>query len=229
MSVKSRLVILLLFIPLGGFAQLNTEGSNAFKSDVNGRPLSLINANYKIDGSPYYFDQYMPAEVTTMDGKVYRDVQVKINLLEHELAFLTADGKEMVSILPVKKVRFLEMPEGAGKVLESYGQPINAPDALVYEVVDTGRCTLLKLIEVSYHDSKESGHVNITRIFQRTESFHVLWTGEKVERLGSGKEAMAAVFKDKEAPVRSFIAMNRLKCRSAADYKKVVGFYNSLF
>jgi hypothetical protein len=225
MTARIWLAGLLLALCFNGFAQ-----SNPFMNDANGRPL-YTGTTYKSEGSPYYFDQYMPAEVTSLEGKVYKDIKVKINLVVNELSFMTAEGKEMVAVLPIKKVKFLyaaEGQDGIGRVLESYGQPINSPNTPVYEVMDTGRCTLLKLVKVTYRDSKEFNQATTVRVFQHTESFHVLWAGGKIEKLGAGKE-VAALFKDKEALVRAYIETNKLKCRSAADYRKVVGYYNSLF
>jgi hypothetical protein len=216
---------LLVLFSLNGVAQ------NPFMDDANGRPLYL-RTSYSGEGSPYFSETYNEAEVTGADGKLYRNVRVKINLLDNEVLYLDAAGKEMIATMPIQKIRLLGFIDATGvsdKVLKSNGQSLNTPNAPVYEVMDSGRCVLLKQVKVTFKDEKRYNEASVTRVFKRIESYFVLMAGGKLQKLGQGKEDVLAILKDKEALVRAFIDMNNLKCRRAEDYKQVFGYYNSLF
>jgi hypothetical protein len=106
---------------------------------------------------------------------------------------------------------------------------MNTPKTPVYEVLDSGRCSLLKLIKVSYSDHRKFNEASTTRAYQRNETYHLLLPDGKTAKLSPGKEEIVGLLKDKEAPVSAFIDEKRLKCRNGEDYKKVVDYYNSLF
>ncbi len=83
--------------------RLVTTGPNAFWADMSGRPLYL-QENYVAEGSPYFLDKYYFAEVTMVNGKVYKDIQVKVNILDNQVLYLTDDDKEMVSTSAIKRI-----------------------------------------------------------------------------------------------------------------------------
>ncbi len=204
---------------------------NPFMADANGRPMYLKN-EYAVEGSPYFNEQYQLAEITSTAGKVYPNIQVKVNLSENEVLYLADDGKEMIASIAIKKIRFIKFvsKEGiADKVLESFGQPMNTPKNPVYDVLEAGKATLLKQIKVSFQDNRRFNEASITRTFQRTEIFHVLLPDGKIQKLGSGKDEIISLLPDKKAEVSAFIDEKRLKCRNVDDYRKVIAYYNSLF
>ncbi|AXY78067.1 hypothetical protein D3H65_30540 [Paraflavitalea soli] len=230
MYKKLSMPVLFLFVFTEGIAQLNTLGSNPFMSDANGRP-AYLKTEYNVEGSPWYHDAYSVAEITSTAGKVYSNVQVKINLAENEVLYLADDGKEMVATIPIKKIRFIQFvsKEGvADKVLESFGQPMNTPKNIIYEVLDSGKCTLLRQIRITSQDNRRFNEASITRTFQRSEFCHVLLPDGKIQKLSAGKDDMINLLQDKKAEVSAFIDEKRLKCRNVEDYRKVIAYYNSL-
>lgn len=231
MYAKLLMAVLFPFIFTEGYSQLNTLGSNPFMADANGRPMYLKN-EYAVEGSPYFNEGYLIAEITSTAGKVYPNVQVKVNLAENEVLYLADDGKEMIATISIKKIRFIKFisKEGiADKVLESFGQPMNTPKNPVYDVLEAGKASLLKQIRVTFQDNRRFNEASVTRTFQRSEIYHILLPDGKIQKLGSGKDDMVALLQDKKAEVSAFIDEKRLKCRNVEDYRKVITYYNSLF
>jgi len=105
-------VFLLLFKV--GFAQKDVE---LFKNDAKGRPLYLT-VNFATEGSPYFAEDYQPAQLTIMGGAVYNNVKVKLNLLDHLVQYLQPDGREMITEMPVQKIKFLNSGNSFCKVSE---------------------------------------------------------------------------------------------------------------
>src|SRR5258708_10644891 len=96
-----RILISAVCLSLSG--SLCAQAPFSFMEDGNGRPL-FIQSNYIAEGSPYFNDEYIMAQVTALNGAICRNVQIKINLLDHIIQYLGHVGKEMITETPVKEV-----------------------------------------------------------------------------------------------------------------------------
>jgi len=223
--ILSFIVIILINDPL--YAQ-SDMGSNPFFNDGNGRPLYL-KTNYKSEGSPYLFEEYLPANLLTLDGRIYNNIKVKVNLLDKEIYYLMPDGKEMVSIMPIKKITFEPGIKTSGDSLVFTGitLPINAPGAAFYQACAQGKMTLLKQISITYKDLQEYGNTSITRSFSRKERIFVY------DNVGSllkpdGEKAILELLADKKKDVQQFISVNHSNLKREKDLITLFKYYNSL-
>lgn len=231
MHTRKLLLLLLLATTATARAQLSDLGSNPFMADATGRPLYL-QTNYRAEGSPYYLDAYIPANVTALNGKVYTNVKVKFNVQSNELLYMADNGTEMIAAMPVRRIQFwnvIDHGQTTEKVLESIGTaPLNAPETAVYEVADTGRIAVLKQVRITYTDDKAFNQASIVRNYKRKETWHVRLPDGQVARLETGKAAVLNLLNDKQAAVAAYIDQEKLKCRSVEDIRQVIRYYNSL-
>jgi len=232
MRVKLLFLLLILIESIDLSAQSRTpveSGPNPFWADQSGRPLYL-QENYVADGSPYFRDQYDLAEITTVDGKVYKDVQVKVNIMENLVLYLAEDNKEMISTSAIKRIKFYNVISedrlGAA-VLESFDGGLNRSKTPIYQVLDSGAYTLLKKIAVTYRDNKGYGQSLVTRTFETKETYYCLLTDGELVKF-KGKEAMLDIFGLKRNKVEAYIDKNDLKCRTDKDFQKVFQYLNSI-
>jgi len=232
MNKRTFFLLAILFTAARVSAQLADLGANPFMSDVNGRPMYL-QTNYRAEGSPYYQEAYLLADLTSLQGKLFPRVKVRFNILTNELFYLDDKGADMLAALPLRRIRFLGLGGDNGttdKVLESVGsQPLNAPNTPVYEKTDTGRITVLKQIKVTYTDNKEYNQSTIVRNFKHKESWHLLLTDGSVVKFETGRDAMLAVLAAKQKEVAVYIEKENLKCRSIDDCRQLIRYYNTLF
>jgi hypothetical protein len=138
----------------------------------------------------------------------------------------------MITEIPIRQVKFTqyvsEDREVSDLTFASYAGAMNAPNAVIYQVIDSGRVTLLKNTSVTYRDEKKYGSANTTRIFERQQTYSVLMPDGRVKRLEKGKDNVIALFPDKQRQVTAFVEQERLRCNSGKDYERVFKFYNSL-
>ncbi|HEY4148067.1 MAG TPA: hypothetical protein VGM41_04025 [Chitinophagaceae bacterium] len=223
--------LLLSTICISLFQPLAAQAPFSFMENGDGKPL-FIQSNYVAEGSPYLNDEYRMAQVTALNGTVYSNVQVKLNLLDHVIQYLDRQGKEMITEIPIKQVKFTSYVSEDREVSEltfaSYAGAMNAPNAVIYQVIDSGAITLLKNTSVSFRDEKKYGSANTTRIFERKETYSVLTPDGRVKHLERGKDNVIALFPDKQRQVEAFIEQEKLKCNSIKDCELVFTFYNSL-
>lgn len=208
------------------YSHIEEASSNPFLSDANGRPLYLL-SNYTVEGSPYFMDEYQTAQLITVEGTVYKNVKVKINIVDRVVQYLAADGKEMVTDIPVKRLLFTGPDGGTDIILESFLTALNAPGAGIYQVLDTGKIKLLKKIVINSRDEKKYGNAGITRVFERKETYYAA-NGSYITKLEKGKAAMLDLFSHQKDTLSAFIDARQLSCRSEQDYRAVFRFCNSL-
>lgn len=210
----------------------NISGGNAFASDFNGRPM-YQKTEYRVEGTPYYLDEYYWADVIAVSGKVYRDIRIKFNLVEHQLLFIADDGTEMIAMSPVRAIKFLSLPAGKDSIktvtLLSSSGIVNAQDAVVYEVLDSGKISLLKKITITYRDEKKYGEAGITRYYERKENEFFILLNKEYKKIERKKEFFLTLLHDRDKEVKIFMNMNRLDCRSIKDIQHLISYYNSLF
>lgn len=227
--MAKHLLALLSFVLAA--ANCMAQQENPFMNDANGRPLYL-KTDYRAEGSPYFTDGYHLSEITTTSGIVYYNVKSRFNILENQLEYLTDDGKAMVATSPISKVRFLKMPDENGKLsnvsLTGGGEAINAAQSAVYELLDSGKVSLLKKITIRYRDEKKYGDAVTTRIFERKELYYAMLQNKEVKKMEKGTGFMLNLLADKKGPIASFIEKNSLKCKGTKEYLLVFSYYNSL-
>lgn len=159
------------------YAHIEEASSNPFLNDANGRPLYLL-SNYIIEGSPYFLDEYRLAQLVAVKETVYNNVKVKINMVERVIQYLGADGKEMITAIPVRKLVFADSAGGRNAVvLESFSSALNVPGAAVYQVLDSGSIQLLKKIIINSRDEKKYGNAGTTRVYERKETYYSMAGG----------------------------------------------------
>jgi hypothetical protein len=211
------------------FAQSET-GANPFINDSNGRPL-YMKSNYNMEGSPFLFEDYLPASLISADGKYYSNVMVKINLVDNEIYYRLPDGREMVSTTPVKDIifskPFASYSPVDSVVITGFNSAINKKGAVTYMICVEGKLKLLKKISISYKDLQEYGNTNTTRIFTRKESFEYIKGSSSAQRLPKGEDAIVELMSDRRKDMNRFIIAQQLELKKEADIVRLFQYYNN--
>lgn len=229
MHQSAVMLLRIFFIVCSCIFQQAYGQANPFMKDVNGRPLYL-RISYVSEGSPYFEDAYRAADITTTGNKTYYGIMTKVNIMENIVQFLSPDGVEMVATLPIKKIRFhASAGDGAtgNAVLES-NAALNEPGTRVFQVLDSGKISLLKHLKVGFRDDRRYNEATVTRVFIHTPLFFASSNGREI-RLEKSREFLLQLFADRAKEVDRFISEKALKCKSENDLLQVFHFYNSLF
>ncbi len=221
----------LIFVP-GTRAQRNFTGNlnnvNELMTDINGKPIYL-KVEYNVEGSPFYPEEYHKADIYIKKGKAYKDVYIKFNLQENLVLFKMADGTELSSTVPIQKIRFTDTSRNIYDMVFENGFPAvdKQDEGSYYQVIDTGKASLLKYFSVSYIDKKQYGNASITRVFEQAQSYYLLHNGV-MKKIDKGQEAFFSLFPDKKEELKKYVGQHKIKCRKEDDWRKVIAYYNSL-
>ena len=220
-------LLLVIFISL--VVKIQAQ-ENLFMTDRDGKPL-YFHSNFIADGTPYFNDEYQETEITTMNGTVHRNIKTKINLLENQVLYKTPEGIEVVSIIAIRQLAFVNKNDEGNMekvVLLSFGQPLNGANSKIYQILDSGNITLLKQIIVTYRDDKKYGESVTTRHFEKKETLFAMVKNEGLRKMEKGKTAMLELLADQKKAVETFISNNGIACKSEDDFYQVIHYYNSI-
>lgn len=145
---------------------------------VKGMPAKTVFENIK-SGTVFFKDEWMPAKVRLLNGKVYENVRIKINLFQHTLHFLLNDT-DFVAALPVLEVlladslkkdviRFVHANNLKGKLS-------HVEDGWYQSLVE-GKACFYKKIEKKIESSREYNSATTTYTIETSESFLLLHQG----------------------------------------------------
>ncbi|NOT51698.1 MAG: hypothetical protein HOP10_10530 [Chitinophagaceae bacterium] len=207
----------------------NFNNANELMTDISGKPIYL-KVEYNVEGSPFFPVEYYKADIYIKKGKAYKDVYVKFNLQENLVLFKMADGTELSSSVPIQKIRFTDTSRNMYNMVFENGFPAvdKQDEGSYYQVIDTGKASLLKYHSVSYIDKKQYGNASITRVFDQEESYYLLLYGI-MQKVGKGQEGFLSLFTDKKEELKKYMEKNKIKCRKEEDWRKVIAYYNSLW
>ncbi len=235
MQIKYLFLLLLLArlqsAPAQDYLLENVKGGTAFANDVNGMPFYL-KMEYKSEGSIFFYDDYLEADITTAQGILYKAVKVKYNLLDNQLLYLGKDGTEMVALSPVTRISFhLHRLTGDSLqqvVLTGGDDILNKTGATVYQLIDSGKASLLRKLVLTWRDDAQYGQAGTIRKFERQENEYWVVLNNGYTKLERNRSFFTKLLSDKATEVGAYIDRTSPKYKSLADLRKIIQYYNSL-
>jgi hypothetical protein len=206
--------------------KLNVSTPGNLLKESHARPLRIMKG-FEVEGSPYYFPEYKNGALTLSNGKTYKGLQVKLNMMLQEVLFRTPDGEEMVASNEITRV---DMEDNGNVIIFLSGfAPIDKQKSKTfYEVLESGKLMLLKtkLIQVSDYTPINSN--TTTRSLTPADLFYISTDGTTLIRVPKSAQDLANLLQPHQTAILKLINSNDLKLKKEEDLKKIVAYYNSL-
>lgn len=184
-----------------------------------------------IDGSPYLLSSWSKGTVMFVNGKVYRDGLLQLNLASNELQFLN-NGKPLVFALPVKGFTLIDTTGNIKKTAwfnsgyPKYGQH---NESTFYQVLATGqKVQLLKFI--SKHTTDQYQYNGTARLYYKTsEDLFVYNTRtQKMQYIGNNEGSVEKVLDAIDPRAHDLVAATGKKKLSEDDIIAIAEKINRL-
>ena len=194
-------------------------------TDVNGAPIMAQN-NLGVQGSVYLFDEYKPGRVT-VNKRVYKDVKLKLDL-EKNAVYFEKGGVEMVTTDNVDRLDFFDtnLEKYTHVFRNGFAAVGRNTDKTYYQILDSGKVSLLKQINIIYRESTAYGAPSATRSYEQIKSYYLLVNNTLTPIKSS--EAFLLAMPDKKNEVSSFLSSKRIKFNREDDLKRLTIYYNNL-
>jgi hypothetical protein len=197
----------------------------SFMQVVGGEPFVSTKFVRIVEGSPFVQNDWTSGTVVLQNGKTFSNILLRLNLLDNQLHFLV-DGKEFIVDKDLGKISFNNPKTGQAQVYISGFSDLQQP--VMYEVLSSGKTTLLKLTKKEIREHKPYGSATYEhRIVNRTSYY--INDGKQVAKINLERKDIEQLLNDKAEPVKEYINKNKLNMRNEKDALRVFNYYNSLF
>jgi hypothetical protein len=234
--MKYVFFIVLLSINYAASAQRTIDVSKTdnnpvgnFYYTVNGVPFSTAKYVRVVEGTPFFSDGWMKGQVFYDDGTGYKDLLLKLDLLENEIHFLSSAGEEMIVSTPLKEVILTDSITNVSyRFINSsfIGKAGDLRQEQWYQSLEAGTTSLYKQLKKSISESRPYGAATFEQKIS-TAPVYIISTPAKNILIKKWKDLPDA-FDEKKPLIEKFITDNKLSGKSDADYISVLHYYNSL-
>lgn len=222
-------ISVLSFSQNNGIVVQGKWSNQIFISDVNGQPFQ--NKFDKYVGSIFLYDDFKLANITLQNGKAFEKVKTKIDLLDHEMVFLSSDGK--LGILhngQVKEIRFIGEPNDttSARIFRTGFPKVDVLNSSsFYEVLADGKLVLLKSIMKYAVENKNELSGEVSRLIEDAENIYT-FKDNQMKRLKKDREAIYDLMADKRSEMASKQRSLNPNLKNIAELIDIVRLYNAL-
>ena len=236
--MKNSILGLIAFVMFvqSGMAQANTIGttgkwgSQIFLSDVNGRAFE--NKYADITGSAYFLPDYKYSTIIMSDGRKYENVRAKLNLVEHEVAFVDSKGQEgYIGKGLVSLIFFYDTTStGVNGYMFRTGLPKtdNHSSLSFYQVLNPEGGQLVKSINKTIEERGNELSGEKYKEFVTRENLYFFENGV-MQRVKKEKAFFAGLFVGKQDEFNKFISSNKFNFKDEHQLVLLLDYYNALY
>lgn len=196
---------------------------------VAGNPFVNVKFSRVIEGSPFFNDEMMKGAIILSGGKEYRNVLVRINLLESLVNYIGDKQIELVASTPIKEVVLWDTINNQDHrfAFSTYLDTEVKPEKGFYELLQAGNAELYKQHKKVLMENKPYGSATVEQRIQTEYSYFVLKAKQwiRIKKLRD----LTGLLNDKANDVAKFISDNKISGDNQANFEKVITHYNSLF
>jgi hypothetical protein len=228
----------LILVCLGGLAQRTVDvdkdtsvGTSALNHMyiVGSVPFVLAKFSRVVEGSPFFNKEMMRGAIILSKGSEYKNVLIRLNLLETQVNYIDEKQMEMIATTPVREVvlwdtiaqkdhRFVY-----SKYIETRGVE---PGKDFYELLYKGKAELYKQYKKDITESKPYGSATYEQTIHEKALYYVLLNG-KWTRAKKLKD-LSEILSNQKNKIQQFISDNKLYADNDDNFVAVIGYYNSL-
>lgn len=202
----------------GGFNELNAG-------------IPFVNAKFArlISGSPFFKDEMMKGILISYDSIQYKDVIIRLNLLESQVNYLDKRKEEMIVGTPLREVILWDTVNNKKYQFVFFDQikTTDKPEKDFYELLQEGKAGLFKQHKKIMKEDRPYNSATYEQSIQTNIRYFVLLDGQwkKVAKV----KDLVNVLSDKKAEVQQFINSKGLSGGNQKDLETVINYYNGLF
>ncbi|MBS1731424.1 MAG: hypothetical protein JSS67_11725 [Bacteroidetes bacterium] len=224
---------LLIYIPTIFFITIQVNGQGTAQDYVGGYPIYgtdrfKMGSDITIEGDFTIPKTFTPANIYLSKTSYIPSIPSYFNLIFHVFIYKDENGVEKYPDKILPRIAFLD-DKGKEKTVFKSGFPFvdSLDGSTYYEMLDSGKITLLKYYSCYFLDNKEPFSNRMTRTYHVAENYFALMPNDKMIKLKLSKDDIMALFNDKQAVMETFMQKNKTKFKKESDLIELVHFYNN--
>jgi hypothetical protein len=205
-------------------------GSNLFFVS-GGEPFVTAKFVNLVEGTPYFKNEWLKGVVVDKANHEYKNIDLKIDLLENTIHYLDDHQKEFVATTPVKEIVLTDASGDNYKFVHSsvFGNTVNASKKEGWYLwLSTGTASLYKTFVKDLSENKPYGSATTEQRIKTHEKYLILYNNAFLE-VKKIKD-VPSILAGKKKELEEFLKTKDDKEASLDDrLVKLIEYYNSLF
>lgn len=194
---------------------------------MNGQTNSNVFAkkyNTLYDNTPYLPTQNMVSGYFIQaNGKRFEIGKMTYNAYEKRIEYVEGEN------FYFPKEQIIEFGFTTGEVFQRNFQPMDDHNELTYfEVLNNTKTRLLMHTRAALLDVAAYSSADKIKHFDFTNTYFVLKNDGTFAKSRRLNDSLLGILLDKKAQIEVFIKENKLKCKTAGDFKKLLAYYDSI-
>jgi|SRR5215203_131904 len=195
---------------------------------VAGTPFVTAKFAKVVEGSPFFNEQMMRGAIILSGGKEYRNVLLRLNLLESQVNYIDEKQIEMIATTPISQVVLWDTINNSHYrfIFSNYIETTDKPEKYFYELLQAGKAELYKQYKKNMLETKPYGSATVEQSIRTEPRYFVLITGKWV-RVKKIKELTDSL-SDKKNEIQKFVEDKKISKDSEANFATIIAHYNTL-
>ena len=225
-----------LLICLASFSQAirvdkPEEQSAQIKNIFTASGSPYIDAKFvsMVSGSPFFNDKMMRGIIVSSDGTEYRNITLRLNLMESQVNFLNDKKVEMVAGMPIQEVTLLDSinQKNYHFVFSDHIKTADKPEKGYYHLSQKGKAELYTQYKKTIKETRQFNAATYEQSIETNLIFFVLVQGQwkKINKI----KDLPSILSDKKTEVEEYIKSKGFSKYKQEDMESVIKYYNSLF
>lgn len=203
-------------------------GALKYVYTVAGTPFVTAKFAKVVEGSPFFNEQMMRGAIILSGGKEYRNILVRLNLLESQVNYIDEKQIEMIATTPISEVVLWDTINNNHYrfAFSDYIKTTDKPEKDFYELLQAGKAELYKQYKKNILESKPYGSATVEQSIKTEPRYFVLMSGKWI-RIKKIKE-LTDLLTDKKNEIQKFVEDKKLTKDIGANFEAIVAYYNTL-
>jgi DNA-binding PadR family transcriptional regulator len=203
-------------------------GALKYVYTVAGTPFVTAKFAKVVEGSPFFNEQMMHGAIILSGGKEYRNILVRLNLLESQVNYIDEKQIEMIATTPISEVVLWDTINNNHHrfVFSNYIETTDKPEKDFYELLQAGKAELYKQYKKTMLESKPYGSATVEQSIRTELRYFVLISGKWI-RIKKIKE-LTDLLTDTKNEIQKFVSDKKLTKDSEANFEAIIAYYNTL-
>jgi hypothetical protein len=205
------------------------QGALNYMYTVAGSPFVTAKFSKVVEGSPFFNEEIMKGAIILSEGKEYRNILIRLNLLETQVNFINEKQVEMIASTPIREVVLWDTIHNKDHrfIFSEHIETTDKPEKDFYELLQTGKAELYKQYKKRIMENRPYGSATTEQSIKTDLHYYVLLNGKWI-KIRKIKELIAE-FADKQNEIQKFLSDKKITSDSEANFEMITAYYNSLF
>jgi len=231
------ILLLLALLPSIAFCQkvidVNKDDANPIRDGlfyvVAGVPFSPAKYVEVVSGTPFFNEDFMPADLLMAGGGKHKNVPVKIDLLSNDIIYKDSLGNELIATSAIRQVLLHNNTTG-GEIIFVNSKYVNfngqQPPEGWYQLIESGNASLYKKIHKTVKETRPYNSATTEQTIHSANKYFIDAFGVFTE-IKKPKD-LSALLTDKDKEMDAYITSNKINPKEDGGWQKAVAYYNSL-